>query len=430
MEPDYISTAGWALVLRDASWHALASDGTPDALAEHLNADELSLTLLREAPVSHRDAERALAGVRRWLLFSGQYQRFPRLVDALVAQVTLNGGAWPFDDTERALLDDARGLPIAAAYLPVRDFTPAPSAGELADQVTRAVAERYERWPFPVWQRIVAPQKTRLPDVIRALDPDGPDCLPVDAKILIAGCGTGRQAVRHALEYPDAAVTAIDVSEASLHYARRQSAALNVQNIRFLSLDLHNVGDLDTQFDAIWCSGVLHCLPDPERGWAALTSVLRPGGVMKIMVYSRIGRLLVAAARSMVRDLASEPVNDDILRRARQRLMERCDSKMLQPILESRNFDTLPGTCDLLFVYEDPFDISRISGALERLRLRLLSFPLSTPDLTARYNAMFPDDPMHRDLQSMARFEKSEPFAFLGMYSFWCRSGDGSVNAI
>src|SRR5262249_7028917 len=151
-------------------------------------------------------------------LFSGQHQRYRRLVDALAAQATLNGGAWPFDEAERVLLDRASGLPIAVAYLPVRDSAPAPCIGKLANPVTRAVAEQYERWPWPVWRRVIAPQKTRLPDVIRALDPDGPDCLPVDAKILIAGCGTGRQAVRHALEYPDAALTAIDVSEASLHY--------------------------------------------------------------------------------------------------------------------------------------------------------------------------------------------------------------------
>jgi 2-polyprenyl-3-methyl-5-hydroxy-6-metoxy-1,4-benzoquinol methylase len=77
-----------------------------------------------------------------------------------------------------------------------------------------------------------------------------------------------------------------------------------------LNLDLHNISDLNEQFDAIWCSGVLHHLPDPERGRAALAAVLRPGGVMKIMGYSRIARLWVAAARTLIRDLACEPIND------------------------------------------------------------------------------------------------------------------------
>src|SRR5262249_26939078 len=148
--------------------------------------------LLRETPVLHRGAERALTKVRRWLLFSGQWQRYSRLLDALVVQATLNGGAWPFDDTERALLDQASGLPIVAAYLPVRDSALTPRA-DVADSVTRAVAEGYERWPYPVWRRIMARERRRLPDVIRELDPGGPDCLPVDARILSAGCGTGRE---------------------------------------------------------------------------------------------------------------------------------------------------------------------------------------------------------------------------------------------
>jgi SAM-dependent methyltransferase len=426
LEPECFSRAGWFLVLQDDLRQAAANNDILDTLAERLDADELSLALLREAPVSHLDAERVLTKVRRWLLCFGQWPRYRRLVDALTVQASLNGGAWSFDEAECGLLGRATGLPIAAAYLPVQVSTLMPSTGELADPVTRAVAEQYERWPWPIWRRVMAPQKMHLPDVIRPLDPEGPDCLPVEAKILIAGCGTGRQAVKRALEFPDAAITAIDVSEPSLHYARQQCANLNIQNIRFLNLDLHNISDLNEKFDAIWCSGVLHHLPDPERGWAALAAVLRPGGVMKIMVYSRIARLWVAAARMLIRDLALEPINDDLLRRVRQRLMDRSSSRIVQSIVTSSGFATLAGVHDLLIPrHEDPFDISRISRGLERLRLRLLSFLLPAPDVSARYHTMFPHDPMRRDMQSWAGFEKSYPFSFFGMYSFWCRSTDG-----
>ena len=285
------------------------------------------------------------------------------------------------------------------------------------------MAEQFERWPWPVWRRVIAPPKKRLFDVIQALDPDGPDCLAAEPKILVAGCGTGRQAVKRALEFPDAAITAIDLSEPSLRYARQQCVDLSIQNVRFLNLDLHDISDLNEQFDAIWCSGVLHHLPDPERGWATLAAVLRPGGVMKIMVYSRIARLWVAAARTLICDLAREPINDDLLRRARQRLMDRSSSGIAESIISSSGFATLAGVHDLLTPrHEDPFDISRISLALERLRLRLLSFLLPAPDVSARYHAMFPHDPTRRDMQCWAEFEKSYPFSFFGMYSFWCRS--------
>jgi SAM-dependent methyltransferase len=424
LEPECISRAGWFLVLHDEPWQAAANNSGFDTLAEYLDADELSLALLREAPVSHLDAECALTKVRRWLLCFGQWPRYRRLVDALAVQATLNGGAWPFDEGERRHLDRSSGLPIAAAYLPVRLCTLLRDNNKLTDPVTRVVAEQFERWPWPVWRRVIAPQKKCLSDVIRALDPHGPDCLSIESKILIAGCGTGRQAVKRALEFPDAAITAIDVSEASLRYARQRCVTLNIRNVRFLNLDLHNISDLNEQFDAIWCSGVLHHLPNPERGWAALAAVLRQGGVMKIMVYSCIARLWVAAARTLIRDLACEPINDDLLRRVRQRLMDRSSSRIVQSIINSSGFATLAGVHDLLVPrHEDPFDISRISRGLDRLGLRLLSFLLPTPDLSACYHAMFPHDPMCRDMQAWAEFERSYPFSFFGMYSFWCRKG-------
>jgi 2-polyprenyl-3-methyl-5-hydroxy-6-metoxy-1,4-benzoquinol methylase len=313
LAPECISAAGWVSILRDASWEAAANKGEFGTLAARLNDDKLGLALLRETPVLRRDAERVLTKIRRWLLLSGQWRGYRTLVDALTAQATLNGGAWPFDEVERALLDQAPGHPLVAAYLPVRGSALTLRAEEVADPVTRAVAEDYERWPYPVWLRVMVGKRKGLADVILALDPGGPGCRH-DAKILIAGCGTGRDATTVAFEYPDAVVTAIDVSESSLHYARQQSAGLGCRNVRFLNFDLHKISDLNERFDAVYCLGVLHHLPDPEAGWAALTNVLRPGGVMKIMVYSRIARLWIAAARKLIRDFPSETVNDDILR--------------------------------------------------------------------------------------------------------------------
>jgi SAM-dependent methyltransferase len=292
--------------------------------------------------------------------------------------------------------------------------------------VTRAVAEDYERWPYPVWRRVMVPKRKRLPEVIRALDPGGPSCLPSDAKILVAGCGTGREAVMVALGYPEATVTAIDVSEASLHYARQQSTGLGIYNIRFLNIDLHHISELNERFHAIFCCGVLHHLSAPECGWAALVDVLYPDGVMNIMVYSRIAHLWVAAARKLISDFALEPVNDDLLRRVRQRIMEEAASWPTQDALDTDDFSTLAGTHDmLLHRHVDPFDIARISRALHQLGLRLLSFILPTPDAYMRYDTMFPQDPMHRDLNCWAQFEKIELTIFSRMYDFWCRRDDG-----
>jgi SAM-dependent methyltransferase len=47
---------------------------------------------------------------------------------------------------------------------------------------------------------------------------------------------------------------------------------------------------LDRRFDHIICTGVLHHLADPDAGLRALKSVLKPNGVMYLMVYAPYGR--------------------------------------------------------------------------------------------------------------------------------------------
>jgi 2-polyprenyl-3-methyl-5-hydroxy-6-metoxy-1,4-benzoquinol methylase len=422
IDPDQISAAGWHLILRgEERWQNVRNDADFAALAAHLDGHDLTLTLLRESPVCNRAAERTLTRLRRWLLLSGRWHCYEKLADALQAQAILNGGAWPFDQTERAALNDPACLPIVAAYLP-RSAAPKSDGDAVADAVTQAVTKLYEGWPFPAWRRITVGNPTRLPDEIRKLDPEGPNSIPADANVLIAGCGTGREAATVALTYPEATVTAIDLSESSLDYARRQCGLVGAPNIRFIRLDLHKVAELGERFDAIYCSGVLHHLPDPENGWRALEAVLQPGGVMKIMVYSRIARFLVIAARTLIRDLMVEPITDEVLRRVRQRIMEHTEYGPANLLMNTQDFSTLVGTYDLLLhPHEDPFDVPRIARALDRLGLHLISFLLPTTDAAARYDARYPHDPGHRDMAAWAQFEKNELPIYAGLYAFMCR---------
>jgi SAM-dependent methyltransferase len=422
--PEYLSVAGWLLVVREAWWTIAAGDSECARLAAGLERDTLALALLRETPVHYRDAERVLTRLRRWLLFSNSGNHYPRLVEALAAQADLNGGAWPFRDDEREKLAEVPAHPLFAAYLPLRPAATASRAAEFADPVTAAVAQGYESWPYPSWRRVMAvAAKQLLPDEIRRLDPGGPDCLPVNARILIAGCGTGKEAAQVTLKYPDAAITAIDMSEASLAYAKERWVALGLREIKFVRLDLHKVSELNERFDAIFCSGVLHHLPDPERGWAALAKVLRPGGVMRIMLYSKMAHTLGERAKMLARDLAAGPIDDDAVRAVRQRFLDNPPDELTRSVVDNSTFSTLGGTHDLLLhAREDFFDVPRIVRALERLRLRLLCFVPPTPGARVRYNVMFPQDRMYRDMRSLAIFERHNPMVFAGMYDFWCRS--------
>jgi 2-polyprenyl-3-methyl-5-hydroxy-6-metoxy-1,4-benzoquinol methylase len=343
---------------------------------------------------------------------------------ALQVQASLNGGAWPFDDVERARLAEERCNSVNTVYFPIRVAEKNLSAPAADDPITSAVAMQYEGWPYPAWTRVTVGKATHLPAVIGAIDNESGEMLPIEANMLIAGCGTGRQAAAIALDYPDATITAIDLSQASLDYAQRQCAALGIVNVRFIKLDLHDVAALNQRFHAIHCTGVLHHLPDPERGLKILADVLHPGGVMRIMVYNRHRRLMMNGARAFViSDLLKEPICDDLLRQVRRRFLEQPKNPAAAYVMCSRDFSTLAGTHDLLLHrHEDPFDIQRIENALTHARLRMLSFDMPSPAITARYDAMFPNDPKHRDFESWARFELIDRDACEHHFSFWCRS--------
>jgi len=411
VDPTGIAPAGWLLLLADRHLPA-----PPEDVAAWAEADELARALLREAPVAVPEAERALTAVRRWLLLSERWRDFPLLIAALGAQAAHNHGAWLRDDEEEALLAAAPDGVMAPAYEPA---PPAVSAGPgFADPVTDAVADQYRRWPFPAWTRAAARPPRKLPEVIAKLDGGRSSCLPVRAEILVAGCGTGREAAATALRYPDARVTAIDISATSLAYAAERCAAAGIGGVDFGLCDLHDVSDLGRDFDFIVCSGVLHHLPDPEAGWAALVAVLKPGGAMRIMVYSKIARLIVRAARTHIADLLDRPIDAGLLRAVRRRLLEKAPGL----VSNSPDFYTLAGVYDLLLhSHEDPFDVPRIARALDSLGLELLAFELPNPHLRTRYREAHPDDAGLRDVKAWAALEKSQPFLFAGMYDFWCR---------
>jgi SAM-dependent methyltransferase len=415
VEPAVVARAAWRLLSREGQPIAgLGSD--PAALARWAEADAMAGRLLEESPVTVLDAERALTGLRRWLLMSNAWPDFPRLTAALAAQAAWNGGAWVVEPDEQARLDPQPDAAIAAAYAPPPP--PSPAKPAFADPLTASVADQYRQWPYPAWSRVTPPAPRTVADWVESLDFGHQSGLPVAADLLVAGCGTGREAALWALRFPDARITAIDLSETSLAYARERCRALGLERIDFRQLDIHDVAELGRPFDFIACSGVLHHLPDPEGGWAALTAILKPGGAMRVMLYSKVARLKVQAARHRLTDLLDRPVDSGLLREARRRLIEQAPA-----LLSSwTDFYTLPGVHDLLLHrHEDPFDVPRIANALDRLGLELLAFHLPTPFHRARYRAEHPDDPGFRDAEAWSALEKRDPFLFQGMYNFHCR---------
>ena len=90
-----------------------------------------------------------------------------------------------------------------------------------------------------------------------------------DHSILIAGCGTS-QAAKHALRWPGAQVTAIDISATSVRCTEDLKRKYNLSNLQVYQLPIERVNELETTFDQIVCTGVLHHLADPDAGTRSL----------------------------------------------------------------------------------------------------------------------------------------------------------------
>jgi SAM-dependent methyltransferase len=132
-----------------------------------------------------------------------------------------------------------------------------------------------------------------------------------DHSILIAGCGTS-QAAKHALRWPEAQVTGIDFSATSIRCTEVLKRQHNLSNLQVRRLPIERASELETSFDQIVCTGVLHHLADPDAGLKALAGVLKPDGALHLMVYAPYGRAGVYMLQEFCRRLGIQATDEGI----------------------------------------------------------------------------------------------------------------------
>jgi SAM-dependent methyltransferase len=177
------------------------------------------------------------------------------------------------------------------------------------------VRDFYERLPYP------APLTSLDEHLERYANPDRRRALfhlmwpterpHANQEILIAGCGTS-QAARYALREPNAQITAIDISETSLHHTRKLQQKYDLGNLGIHHLSILDIQSLKMTFDQVVCTGVLHHLPDPDLGLQSLRNVLKPTGVMQIMVYAGYGRTGIYMLQAYCRLLGIRPTDQEL----------------------------------------------------------------------------------------------------------------------
>lgn len=292
----------------------------------------------------------------------------------------------------------------------------------LGGGVSAAVRAQYEENPYPRWVRMPLREQP-LPfnaELRRALPLAhfAPLAAENGPEVLVAGCGTGADAIAVARRFHGARVLAVDLSLASLAYAQRKTRELGVTNIEYAQADILELGSLERSFDVVSAIGVLHHLADPLEGWRILISRLRPGGCMCLGLYSRIARRAVVRAREFIAARGYAATPEDI-RRFRQDAFGAHASAEVRSLARSYAFYSMSDCRDLAFhVAERQLALAEIAAFLGAADLRFLGFELD-PHVLGQYRARFGADPSCTDLRNWAAFEADHPDTFTGMYRFW-----------
>ncbi|PCJ38672.1 MAG: hypothetical protein COA99_11400 [Moraxellaceae bacterium] len=294
----------------------------------------------------------------------------------------------------------------------------------IGNPTSQQVRQQYEENPYPRWSS--AHYSTPIPiiDTIKnAIAPNKPVNLPDIKKprILIAGCGTGRHPIDCAKAYKNSSILAIDLSLSSLSYAQRQADERGVNNIEFMQADILDLGKLNEQFDIIESCGVLHHMKEPLAGWKVLENLLKPGGLMKIGLYSELARAHIVTSRDIIAEQNFKSTPEGI-RECRRFIQRMGDSDIFNSLLRSTDFFTTSMVRDLIFhSMEHRFSVPQIEDALTQLNLQFLGFCVSGDDTKKRYLQQFPADKTATSLTNWHIFEQQNPHYFQAMYQFWLR---------
>jgi 2-polyprenyl-3-methyl-5-hydroxy-6-metoxy-1,4-benzoquinol methylase len=316
------------------------------------------------------------------------YQPLHSLPDA----ERLLGRKWP--QSIAGLLVQQISEPLAEK----REQSLIPAITGIDDSVSLQVRHQYEQNPYPRW--------TSLPPIGKTE--------PKEMDVLVAGCGTGMHVFDIAQRNPKARILAIDISLASLAYAKRKAREVGLQNVEFAQADILKLGGIKRQFDHIEAVGVLHHLADPEAGWLVLLSLLRPKGTMYIGLYSQLARRAIVDARAIIASEGYQPTSDDI--RAMRQMMMRDDRRWNAIVSFYSDFYYMSGCRDLLFnVMEHRFSIPNIAAFLKDQNLKFLGFELPA-EVIERFEQQYHGKPFNLDCWHA--FEQDNPNTFRFMYQF------------
>lgn len=292
---------------------------------------------------------------------------------------------------------------------------------KLKDNVSKDVQSQYEDNPYPRWENIQIPDKkisigpwlssysTKFRDreIYRLSNP----------KILIAGTGTGQQAIGTATVIDNCNVDAFDLSKSSLSYAIRKSQELEVKNINFFQADLFEIDFLDKDYHLIQCSGVLHHTSDPLSGLLSLKEKCAETGVIQIALYSKFARVHLNKIRNEIKNRGIEDTRDAMVGFRKNLLANQNFRNEVKIISQWGDFYSTSMFRDLCFhKHEIQFDCLEIEKLIADAGLNFICMMVPNQKRTAfekKTNKLAEE----ASLLDWHHFELENPFFFNEMYN-------------
>ncbi|MAD91066.1 MAG: hypothetical protein CMK64_15300 [Pseudoalteromonas sp.] len=296
--------------------------------------------------------------------------------------------------------------------------SPSSEEYEVADATSLSVQSFYAENPYPKYKVV----KLSALNVSQCMARLGLEQVE-RPNILIAGCGTGLQAIELAYANKDGHVTAIDISPTSLNYAKKMASKYQLENIEFKLHDILNISSLGQKFDYIVSTGVLHHMSSPQAGLNALAKQLKNNRLMVLGFYSKQGRRQLSEIRdNLIRHFNANGVQD-ITKSSLPEWRHSWSEEQKRALwFCSNDFFNTHGLMDaILHPQETYYDTSELKDMLDEAGLSFKSMALNSVQRSYYQQKINQVNPMTfgESLERWGQFESLHPDFFYSMYNFF-----------
>jgi len=159
-------------------------------------------------------------------------------------------------------------------------------------------------------------------------------------------------------------------------------------------------------------------MENPLVGWKTLCGILKPGGVMRISLYSEYARRRIVLAHRKINELQLGSSNEDI-KKFRDTIFSQPSGSPLAELAQSDDFYSLSGCRDLLFhVQEHRFTLLQLQAIIAELGLTVIGFDVPAW-ARQQFHQQYTNTQTALDLEKWHEFEIAHPDTFVGMYQLW-----------